>query len=263
MPLVTPDHDRSPFAILPHPAIIAHRGSSAYAPENTIAAFELAIQQGADAIELDVWLTRDEQVVVIHGPDLNRTTGVAGSVMTMNLPQLKALDAGSYFDPAYKDERIPTLSEVFEAIGKKIVINIELKNYTSFSNALPDKVTEIVKKHRLGQWVFFSSFNPIAFRHIRSRLPETPTALLALSGFKGWLSRSQVAQIFPYEALHPYYEDVKPSLVKWLHKRNKRLHTYTVNQADDMKKLVELQVDGLITNDPLLARRVISDYRHN
>jgi glycerophosphoryl diester phosphodiesterase len=259
MPRLKSDHDHSAFDILPHPAIIAHRGASAYAPENTIASFELAILQKADAIELDVWLTRDGHVVVIHGPDLDRTTGFHGSVSSITLDQIKKLDAGSHFDSAYKQERVPTLCEVFEAVGQKIIIDIELKNYTSFSSALPEKVAETVKKHNLQTRVFFSSFNPITIRQIQRWLPDTPTGLLALHGIKGLLSRSALAQVFHYQSLHPYYADVNPSLVSWLHEQEKRLYAYPVNEPEDMHRMVEFNVDGIITNNPLLARRIFKE----
>jgi len=105
---------------LPKPAVIAHRGACAYAPENTLAAFELAVQQQADAIELDATLSADGHVVVIHDTTVNRTTDGSGAVNNLSLAAIKELDAGSYYDIAFRGERIPTLSEVFETVGKKI-----------------------------------------------------------------------------------------------------------------------------------------------
>src|SRR5512138_390835 len=101
------------------PAIFAHRGASAHAPENTLAAFRLALEHGADGIELDAKLTSDGQVVVIHDQTVERTTGDPGMVRDMTLAQLKALDAGSFFDSAFTREPIPTLAEVFDLIGSR------------------------------------------------------------------------------------------------------------------------------------------------
>ncbi len=114
------------LAQLPHPMIFAHRGASAHAPENTIAAFLLALTQGADGIELDAKLTADGHVVVIHDQTIDRTTKETGRVGNMSLAELIELDAGSHFDVAYEGEPIPTLEQVFEALGKKTFINIEL-----------------------------------------------------------------------------------------------------------------------------------------
>ena len=145
---------------IPKPAIFAHRGASAYAPENTLASFELAIHQEADAIELDAKLTADGQVVVIHDQTVNRTTDGNGRVGKMTLTQIRQLDAGSYFAAAFYDERIPTLEEVFETVGRKILINIELTNYASMKDSLPEKVADLVRRHQLEKRVMFSSFNP-------------------------------------------------------------------------------------------------------
>src|SRR5512139_1857475 len=114
---------------LSQPIIFAHRGASAHAPENTLAAFELALAQQADAIELDVKLSADGRVIVIHDSTVDRTTDGHGKVKDMSLADLKALDAGSFFSSEFAGEKIPTLDEVFEAVGRRTFINIELKNH--------------------------------------------------------------------------------------------------------------------------------------
>jgi len=148
--------ESNPFTNLPRPAIVAHRGSSTFAPENTIAAFELAVRQQANGIELDANLTKDGEIVVIHDTEVDRTTNSHGRVLSMTLKEIKTLDAGSYFDPAFSNEKIPTLEEVFEAFGRKIMINIEIKNNFSSRKKLPKKIAQLVIKHNLSQWVFFS-----------------------------------------------------------------------------------------------------------
>jgi glycerophosphoryl diester phosphodiesterase len=246
------------FAQLPIPTIIAHRGASAYAPENTLAAFELAVRQGADAIELDAKLTADGQVVVFHDQTLERTTGVHGRVSEKTLAELRHLDAGSHFDIAYKGEPIPTLDEVLEAVGGKIFINIELTNYTSLNDDLPQKVAEIVKKHRLSQWVMFSSFNPIALVRAHRYLPEVPLGLLSRPGRAGAWARSWLGFLIPYQALHPYLEDTSQNLIERIHRRGCRVQVYTVNRPEDMRRLIQMGVDGIFTDDPLMARRVLA-----
>jgi len=132
------------LAQLPKPTLFAHRGASAYAPENTLAAFTLAIHQNADAIELDAKLSADGEVVVIHDQTVDRTTDGVGKVNELVLAALKELDAGEKYDESFRGERIPTLDEVLESIGQKIFINIELTNYASPKDDLPLKVAEIV-----------------------------------------------------------------------------------------------------------------------
>ena len=118
------------------PLIYAHRGASALAPENTLAAFLLAQRLGADGIELDVMLTADNQLIVIHDDTVDRTTNGHGKVAEMPLAALRDLDAGSYFGEAYRGEKLPTLAEVYEALGGKLRINVELKNYAHPLDAL-------------------------------------------------------------------------------------------------------------------------------
>jgi glycerophosphoryl diester phosphodiesterase len=243
---------------LPRPTIFAHRGSSKYAPENTLAAFVLAVEQGADAIELDAKLTADNQVVVIHDQTVDRTTSSAGLVKEKKFSELCKLDAGSHFDNTFAEETIPSLDQVFEAVGRKIFFNIELTNYTSITDGLPEKVAQLVKKHDLASWVMFSSFNPIALFRARRILPNVPIGLLALLGERGAWARSRWGKLLSYQALHPNYLDITQELVEKLHKQGCRVHPYTVNQADDMRNIFRLDTDGIITDDPILAGSILN-----
>jgi len=135
------------------PLVIAHRGASMYAPENTIAAFELAVEMGADAIELDTMLTADGTPIVIHDQSLERTTNGSGSVASKSIEEIQLLDAGSTFDARFDGEKIPTLKEVFSAVGNKILINVELKNYASPLDHLPETVIDLVVKKGLADRV--------------------------------------------------------------------------------------------------------------
>jgi glycerophosphoryl diester phosphodiesterase len=245
---------------LPRPAIFAHRGASAHAPENTLAAFQLAIRHGCDGIELDAMLSGDQQVMVIHDSDLFRTTGFKARVNELPLTALKQLDAGSFFDIEFQNEKIPTLEEVFEAVGKQTIINIELKNYESINDNLPEKVADLVIQFGLQSSVIFSSFNPIALRKIKKRLPSTNIGLLALPGRAGWWARSWPGSLLvAYDAIHPERSDVDTHLVQHFHKRNKRVHVYTINLPEEMSRQFALGVDGIFTDDPVLAVQIKSD----
>lgn len=243
---------------LPFPIIFAHRGASAYAPENTLAAFELALRQGADAIELDTKLTADGQVVVIHDQTLDRTTSKSGQVRDFTLAEIRKLDAGSHFDIAFKGESIPTLEEVLKAVGQLTYVNIEIANYASITDELPFKVANIVKRMHLAHRVIFSSFNPLALIRARKILPDTPIGFLALPGKSGWVARSWLGQLLRYQSLHPEYRDVTPDLVRKAHQNGKYVFVYTVNQAEEMTRLFEIKVDGIFTDDPVLAQQVRS-----
>ena len=243
---------------LPRPTIFAHRGAKNHAPENTLAAFRLAITQGAPAIELDAKLTADGEIVVFHDRTLERTTDGTGRLQDKTLAALKELDAGSHFSPAFRGEPIPTLAEVFEAVGHQVFINIELTNYASLKDQLPDKVAKLVVDLNMQERIMFSSFNRFALQRARELLPKVPCGLLALPGWLGaparsWLGRRWVE----YQALHPALVDAKPGLIDKAHKRGHRVHVYTVNQRTDMLRLFQYGVDGIFTDDPPLAFDVL------
>ncbi len=236
----------------PKPFIFAHRGSSAHAPENTLAAFELAVKQGADGVELDVKLSADGQVIVIHDQTVDRTTDGSGNVTQMTLPALLELDAGRFFSESYRRERIPTLDEVFETFGRRLLINVELTNYATPFDGLVPKVVELVRKHALEKRVLFSSFFPHNLRRARRLMPEVSRGLLAWAGWMGVWSRTWGWR-GPYQALHPYFTTVNERLVQRVHAAGRRAHAWTVNDEVAMRHLIALGVDGIFTDDPLLA----------
>jgi len=246
------------LSTLPRPAIFAHRGASLYAPENTLAAFRLAVEQGADAIELDAKLSADGHVVVIHDQTVDRTTDGTGRVGELTLDALRRLDAGSHFGPEFAGEPVPTLEEVFAAVGAHLPINVELTNYASLRDRLPEKVAELVRRHGLEQRVLFSSFNPLALIHVRRELPHAPIGLLAMPGGRGSLARSWPGRLLNYDALHPAWEDATRRLIESAQRRGRRVHAYTVNQRPAMETLFDRGVDGIFTDDPILARQVLN-----
>lgn len=245
------------FNQLPKPAIFAHRGASAHAPENTMVAFKLAIEQKADGIELDAKLSADGYVVVIHDQSVDRTTTTHGRVKDLPLAALIGMDAGSHFDIEFKDEPIPPLNKVLEVLGDQLLINIELTNYTSLFDQLPEKVAELVKRYDLEKSVLISSFNPIALRRINKLLPEVPLGLLARAGKQGVIIRLLGKYLVPYQVLQPAWPDATPGLIKKVHLAGQKIFVYTLNQTEDIRQSVLRGVDGIYTDNPLLARRVI------
>ncbi len=244
--------------ILPKPVIFAHRGASTYAPENTLAAFRAAIEQGADAIELDAKLTRDGEVVVFHDSTLKRITGIEGRVNRFRLAELKAMDAGSFFSPEFRGEKIPTLGEVFGEIGSNLLINVELTNYNSPGDNLVEKVIEAVEQHQIADRLLFSSFDPRNLLRIRRYLPETPVAILALPGIAGFINRSWFGRRIAPKIVHPFHTDVGLSYIRKQHHIGRRVHTWTVNEREVIRNLFLAGIDGIFTDDPKLAREALS-----
>lgn len=247
------------YVDLKRPTIFAHRGSSAFAPENTLTAFKLAVEQHADAIELDAKLTADGHVVVIHDETVDRTTNGTGRLKSLTLAELQALDAGSKIPPLFKPEKIPTLEQVFKEVRRKIFINVELTNYSSPLDDLPDKVITLVKKYHLETGVILSSFNMIALIRARSLLPEVPLGLLTFPGCSEMTLRSKLVRFGPLLAIHPFYKDVTSNLVGMAHHAKCRVHAWTVNEPDPIQQLVTAGVDGIFSDDPLLVKNVLAD----
>ena len=241
---------------LPQPIIFAHRGASAHAPENTLAAFELALAQGADGIELDAKLSADGHVVVIHDATVDRTTGAHGRVKDMSRSDLQALNAGSFFSSNFSAEKIPTLEEVFDTLGKRLFINVELTNYNTPRDHLVESVCMLVKKFNLQKRVMFSSFYALNLSKARSYLPEVPCGLLAFPNLLGAWARSFGFAFGKYAALHPYLKNVTPQQVQRVHRLKGRVHVWTVNTEADMQRLFGWGVDAIFTDNPQLAVRV-------
>lgn len=243
------------------PLIFAHRGASAQAPENTLSAFELAVQSGADVIELDAKLSADEHVVIIHDHTVDRTTDGTGNVSNLPLAALQKLNASINFPESSNKEHIPTLEEVIESLRGKTLIDIELSNYKSPFDALPAKVAQIILHFGIHEHVLVSSFHPIPLKKFHQLLPSIPIGFLAKRGFQGSLSRSKLGRlIVPHQALHPEKSDISPNLVLASHQSGLRVHTYTVNEPDEITRLFKLGVDGIITDNPLLTRRILESF---
>lgn len=231
------------------PKIIAHRGASAYAPENTLAAFQLALELGVEGIELDVMLSKDGKLVVIHDDTVDRTTDGTGRVKDLTLEELQSLNAGG-------QEKIPSLDEVFNLVGGKFLINVELKNYSSLFDNLPAEVAKLVEARGLQDSVLISSFNPINLPRFRHQLPGVKLGLLTQPG----QARYWIWRLLRYDALHPFYGDVDRSLVDGLHAHGKQINIWTCDDPDAIRRMAILGVDSIITNDPKRTRTILESW---
>lgn len=242
---------------LDRPLNLAHRGASHEAPANTLAAFLLAQELGADGVELDVQLTRDGELVVIHDLAVDATTDGHGPVREKTLAELKALDAGSWFDPDFAGQRIPTLQEVVDAVGRRLLINIELKTENRRDDGLALAVVRLVEENHLADRVVISSFNPLALWRVRRLNPWIPVGMLYCEGLPFFLTRPWLRHLVRPDAMHPEWKMVDADYVRWARKRGYRVHTWTVDDPGRMWQLVEAGVDIIITNRPDLLRQVL------
>lgn len=237
------------------PVLFAHRGACAHAPENTLPAFELALRQGADGVELDAKLSADGQVVVIHDASVDRTTNGHGRVRDLSAAELQALDAGRSSSGEFRGARIPRLEEVLETIGKRGIINVELTNYFTPHDELVETTCALIKKHNMQRQVLFSSFYAANLKKAARLLPEVPRGLLALRGWMGAWARSFVFDFGDFQALHAHITDTHPEQVQRVHRLGRRIHVWTANTEEEARRLTDWRVDGIFSDDPLTAAR--------
>lgn len=228
--------------------ILAHRGASGYAPENTLYAFKKAISMNSDGIELDVHLTKDEKIVVIHDEKLNRTTNGSGLIKDFSLSELKKLDAGSWYNPKYKNEKIPTLEEVFNLVkDKNIIINIELKNGIIEYTGLEEKVLELIHKYKIEENIIISSFNHYSLLKVKSLNSKIKTGILYVASLiNPWIYAKNISAY----SLNPYFYSVDKNLVINCKKNNINVIPYTVNDEEYIYKLIKSNIYSIITNYP-------------
>jgi glycerophosphoryl diester phosphodiesterase len=242
---------------LDRPLIFAHQGASHEAPANTLAAFLLAFELGSDGIELDVHLSKDGQVVVIHDFTLEATTDGQGLVRDKTLAELKELDAGTWFDPDFAGQRIPTLQEVIDVVGDRLLLNIELKTASIRDDGLAAAVVRIIEENHLLQRVIVSSFNPLAVRWLKHLNPWVSAGLLYSPDLPFLLRRPWMRHLLRLEALHPHYTLVDREYVRWARERDLRVHVWTADDPGEMWQLMRRGVDIIITNRPDLLREVL------
>jgi glycerophosphoryl diester phosphodiesterase len=223
---------------------IAHRGASSYAPENTLAAFDLALEMGARHLELDVELTSDGHVVVIHDDTVDRTTDGAGPVTAQTLEELRRLDAGRWFGPAFAGERIPTYEEVLERYHGRAHLHTEIKGRAP---ELSRRTVDLIRRHRMTEEVTVTSFQRPRLEEVRAYAPELPT---------GWLvpdvSQTPLAEArrLGLVQICPRASSVTPELVRRLHAEGFVVRAWGVSTDDLMRRAVEAGVDGMTVDFP-------------
>lgn len=227
-----------------------HRGYSGKYPENTLLAFEKAIEAGVDGIELDVQFSKDGHMVVIHDESVDRTTDGKGWVKDLTLDELKSLDASASFTGKYGIVRIPTLEEVLTLVKDyDIITNIELKTGVFEYEGLEEAVAECVRKYNLCDKVIMSSFNHFSVMRMRKAAPELKCGFL----FESWLiDAGKYCHTHGIPCFHPNFRNLIPSVVKEAKQYGLEINTYTVNTLEDFNRLAALDVDVAIGNYPEL-----------
>ncbi|MBL4638573.1 MAG: hypothetical protein JKY76_04350 [Proteobacteria bacterium] len=224
--------------------VIAHRGASSYAPENTLAAFDLALQMGVSQFELDVHLSSDNHVVVIHDDSLKRTTNADGWVNNHTLAALKELDAGSWFGTQFIDEQLPSLDEVLARYKGRVHLHIELKGE---STTLALRTADLIRKHGMEGQVTMTSFQKERLEEMRRYAPELPTAWLVIAARSSIIEQARQLGL---SQLCPLANFVTANLVKRIHNEGLIVRAWGVKTENLMHKAVQAGVDGMTVNFP-------------
>ncbi|MFI7533248.1 glycerophosphodiester phosphodiesterase [Streptosporangium sp. NPDC049376] len=245
-------------------SVVAHRGASAYAPENTVTAFELAREQRADLFELDVQESRDHELVVVHDTTLNRTTDVERvfpsrspwRVGDFTLAEIRRLDAGSWFAAKYRDERVPTLGEALRAMdGSGLGLLLEIKA-PSLYPGVEERVADELRRNPAwlapGRLVV-QSFDWDSMRTFHRIMPQVPIGLLGTPPASRLDDLSRFAR-----QINPTYGDLTPGYVRNVHDHRMEVFTWTVDDREAMRRVISQGVDGVITNRPDVLREVVS-----
>ena len=226
------------------PLIIAHRGASTLRPENTLAAFALAVEQGADGVELDVRLSKDGHPVLVHDATLLRISGNPQKVSQLTLGELQQEDCGH-------GQTVAHLSDLFELIGEATLYNIELKDFGWRDQGLTDRVAEVVEAYGLQSRTLISSFNPLLVERARKRFD----ALVAIALLRAPGISRYCYLLTDVNVDNPHYSLVDRGYMDWTARRGLYTFVWTVDDAVEGRRLLDLGVHGIITNEPARLRR--------
>lgn len=237
------------------PLVWAHRGASGYAPENTLAAFQKAVDLGADGVELDIQLTKDDQIVVIHDEKIDRTSDGKGWVKDYTLEELRAFNYNRT-KPEYKHADIPTMREVFELLKPTgLFINIEIKTGVVFYEKIEEKILALTKEMGMEDRVCYSSFNHYTVTRIHELKPDAEVGFLYADGP---IDMPSYGVKHGVNALHPALYNLQyDGFVKECKEKGLKLNVWTVNERPYMEMCCQYGVDAIITNYPDIAKEVV------
>ena len=237
------------------PLVWAHRGASGYAPENTLAAFQKAVDLGADGVELDIQLTKDDQIVVIHDETIDRTSDDKGWVKDYTLEELRAFNYNRT-KPEYKHADIPTMREVFELLKPTgLFINIEIKTGVVFYEKIEEKILALTKEMGMEDRVCYSSFNHYTVTRIHELKPDAEVGFLYADGP---IDMPSYGVKHGVNALHPALYNLQyDGFGKECKEKGLKLNVWTVNERPYMEMCCQYGVDAIITNYPDIAKEVV------
>ncbi len=243
------------------PLNCGHRGASGLGVENTMSSFVAAVTAGAQCIEFDVMLTKDKKVVVFHDHRLEQRLYAEGTVKQMTWAQLQQVDVSDYLlqhqpfrspNVSHRPARIPLLRDVFAWFKKHphVLLNVEIKTNTAKGDGLEEALASLIKEFGYEKRVMVSSFNPFALGRFAKLMPSIRRGLIYAEDTAIYLRRLWLARFAKPDALHPNHEMVTPAYMKWAQTKGLPIHVWTVNRREDMRRMLELGVQMIITDYP-------------
>jgi glycerophosphoryl diester phosphodiesterase len=232
--------------------VIAHRGGRKWAPENTLSSFRKALELGVDGVELDIHRCKSGELIVIHDEDLPRTTNGDGFIADKTLEELKKLDAGSWYDKSFAGEKLPLLDEVLKLVQGKTEINIEIKNGYKTYPGIEDDLLKLLETYPYPDKIVISSFDHQCLLNIHKRTDKYRLALL-IDGLL--VDLPTYAKKIGVQNWHPGFSNIGFSSVKQAHDAGLVVNSWTVNTTDEWNQAKEMHLDGVITDDPVAAKK--------
>jgi glycerophosphoryl diester phosphodiesterase len=246
------------------PYVVAHRGISAKAPENTLASFEQAAAvPGIDMIELDVRLTKDEEVIVLHDRTLQRTSTGNGPARNYSLEEIRRLDAGSWFHPVFSEQRIPTLSEVFQQVGSRLWVDVEIKSdllHRERPGLLEEKVLDVVHKCGMNNRVMISSFNHQLLSNLKRMESSVVTGVLFDFLHDFGRAPSKLAERVGAKVFKCATRELNRQMLNDAHKHGIAVYVYTLNSVQSAQRMLTYGVDGILSNNADDIVSVVKSY---
>ncbi len=240
--------------------VIAHRGFSGIAPENTLIAIKKALELGVDFIEIDIHQTKDNVVVVIHDDAIDRTTNGAGEVKDYTYAELQQFDAGIWKGAQFKGEKIPTLDEVLTLIKGKSKLLIEIKDTYNAYYGIEERALELIERHSAKKWCVLQSFDDFSLEHVKLIDRSSSFELHKLLEFDISSLFDEINDgVYRYvKAINIDYELLTKEIVEKIHQNGFKVYTWTVNTEEAIKSVIEIGVDGIISNFPDRVKKVMN-----
>ncbi|MEX0812190.1 MAG: glycerophosphodiester phosphodiesterase family protein [Chitinophagales bacterium] len=250
------------------PKIIAHRGASGYCPENTIPAIEKALEIGVDMVEIDIHLSKDGEIIVIHDATIDRTTNGKGYVVDFTLNELKEFDAGSWYDEKFSGTKIPELSEVLQLCVGKCPLLIEVKKGSDYYPEIEQKAWQLVKEMNAEEWVEFQSFYDHSLEQMEKTGITAPIYKLLVGIYPGfplyidhslkwgnYFRKNKVS----ISGINPNESFVNSAFLNKVNNKSLSSYIWTVNEEKKMRKMIARNVAGIITNYPKELKQILNE----